>query len=201
MKRLLRSYVYNGFVWELNCSTSGELNDDKSSLRTTLVGGLSLIKVINQSSKDPVRFLALKDLKQAITSWFAGEYDLQAINQIIDNDVKKEPIVMYSFAKCPYCIKAKALLLDDYKAKAKVVELDVDKKQGSAVRAELGKRTGRTSVPSIWIRGQFIGGCNDGPKQIQSSSGRTINTKGGVVSLDKENQLRQLLEEAGALER
>jgi hypothetical protein len=31
MKRLLRSYVYNGFVWELNCSTSGELNDDKSS--------------------------------------------------------------------------------------------------------------------------------------------------------------------------
>jgi hypothetical protein len=34
MKRLLRSYVYNGFVWELNCSTSGELNDDKSSLST-----------------------------------------------------------------------------------------------------------------------------------------------------------------------
>jgi hypothetical protein len=33
MKRLLRSYVYNGFVWELNCSTSGELNDDKSSGR------------------------------------------------------------------------------------------------------------------------------------------------------------------------
>jgi hypothetical protein len=32
MKRLLRSYVYNGFVWELNCSTSGELNDDKSSI-------------------------------------------------------------------------------------------------------------------------------------------------------------------------
>jgi hypothetical protein len=34
MKRLLRSYVYNGFVWELNCSTSGELNDDKSSVLT-----------------------------------------------------------------------------------------------------------------------------------------------------------------------
>jgi hypothetical protein len=32
MKRLLRSYVYNGFAWELNCSTSGELNDDKSSI-------------------------------------------------------------------------------------------------------------------------------------------------------------------------
>jgi hypothetical protein len=32
MKRMLRSYVYNGFVWKLNCSTSGELNDDKSSV-------------------------------------------------------------------------------------------------------------------------------------------------------------------------
>jgi hypothetical protein len=37
MKRLLRSYVYNGFVWELNCSTSGELNDDKSSNSTHLI--------------------------------------------------------------------------------------------------------------------------------------------------------------------
>jgi hypothetical protein len=27
----VRSFVYNGFVWELNFSTSGELNDDKSS--------------------------------------------------------------------------------------------------------------------------------------------------------------------------
>jgi hypothetical protein len=35
MKRLLRSYVYNGFVWELNCSTSGELNDDKSSMQNS----------------------------------------------------------------------------------------------------------------------------------------------------------------------
>ena len=43
------------------------------------------------------------------------------------------------------------------------VELDVDKSVGYPVRAELGRRTGRTSVPSIWIGGQFIGGCNDGP--------------------------------------
>ncbi len=26
MKRLLRSYVYNGFVWELNCSNSMMIN-------------------------------------------------------------------------------------------------------------------------------------------------------------------------------
>jgi hypothetical protein len=31
MMRLLRSYVYNGFAWELNCFTSGVLNDDKLS--------------------------------------------------------------------------------------------------------------------------------------------------------------------------
>jgi hypothetical protein len=37
MKRLLKSYVYNGFIWELNGSTSGELNDDKSSVRPVIM--------------------------------------------------------------------------------------------------------------------------------------------------------------------
>jgi hypothetical protein len=33
-----------------------------------------------------------------------------------------------------------------------VIECDQDE-DGNAIRAELGKRTGRTSMPSIWIRG------------------------------------------------
>ena len=31
------------------------------------------------------------------------------------------------------------------------------------MRARLGARTGRTSVPSIFIGGEYIGGMNDGP--------------------------------------
>ena len=35
----------------------------------------------------------------------------------------------------------------------KVIECDEDE-EGNAIRAELGKRTGRTSMPSIWVRGE-----------------------------------------------
>lgn len=33
----------------------------------------------------------------------------------------------------------------------KVVELDIDRKVGFPIRAELGRRTGRVTVPSVWI--------------------------------------------------
>jgi hypothetical protein len=32
-----------------------------------------------------------------------------------------------------------------------IIECDEDE-EGNAIRAELGKRTGRTSMPSIWIK-------------------------------------------------
>lgn len=32
------------------------------------------------------------------------------------------------------------------------------------MRQDLFKMTGKTSVPSAWIRGKYIGGCNDGPE-------------------------------------
>ena len=46
----------------------------------------------------------------------------------------------------------------------KSIELDeLEGNQGNEIRAELGKKTKRTSVPSIFVRGKYIGGCNDGP--------------------------------------
>lgn len=45
---------------------------------------------------------------------------------------------------------------------------------------------GRTSVPAIWIGGDFVGGCNDGPM-------------GGVVKLNDNGELKGLLEGVGAL--
>lgn len=45
---------------------------------------------------------------------------------------------------------------------------------------------GRTSVPAIWIDGQFVGGCNDGPM-------------GGLVSLDESGKLDGMLSAVGAI--
>jgi len=66
-----------------------------------------------------------------------------------------------------------------------VVELDQDE-DGKAIRAELADLVGRTSVPAIWIKGKFVGGCNDGPM-------------GGLVSLQESGRLNEMLKEAGAL--
>jgi glutaredoxin len=42
------------------------------------------------------------------------------------------------------------------------VELESLGAKGKAVRAELAKRTGRTSMPCIFVNGQPIGGYTDG---------------------------------------
>lgn len=64
-----------------------------------------------------------------------------------------------------------------------MVELD-QVEDGMALRAELGQLVGRTSVPAIWIDGDFIGGCNDGP---------------GLLTLDREGTLDTKLKAAGAM--
>ncbi|KAJ1424552.1 thioredoxin-like protein, partial [Ochromonadaceae sp. CCMP2298] len=73
--------------------------------------------------------------------------------------IKTNPCMVFSQSTCPFCVKAKNLLITELGATVKVVELNLDKELGYPIRAELGKRTGRTSVPSVWIGGKFVGGC------------------------------------------
>lgn len=65
-------------------------------------------------------------------------------------------VVVYSSDYCPYCSRAKSLLLSKGVA---FEEIKVDGKP--QLRAEMTKKAGRTSVPQIWIGGQHIGGCDD----------------------------------------
>ncbi len=69
----------------------------------------------------------------------------------------------------------------------KVLELDV-MEDGNAYRAEMAELIGRTSVPAIWIKGVFIGGCNDGG----------VDNK-GIVGLENSGELDKLLRDAGAI--
>lgn len=57
--------------------------------------------------------------------------------------------------------------MDEKGAKYTVVELDLDE-DGKAIRAEMADIVGRTSVPAIWIGGQFVGGCNDVSVHVQN---------------------------------
>jgi len=113
-------------------------------------------------------FVANNPIGYQFKQWVAdivagGDYDQGEVQKQIDEFVQENEIAMYSFTTCPFCRRAKDSL-DERGLKYSVIELDeLEGNQGNEIRAELGRKTKRTSVPSIFVRGQYIGGCNDGP--------------------------------------
>ena len=63
---------------------------------------------------------------------------------------------MYLTDWCPYCTRARNLL--DAKGIA-VEEIDVDAVPGA--RAQMVTRSGRDTVPQIFIGDEHVGGCDD----------------------------------------
>lgn len=165
-------------------------------LRVGLVGFLALGKILLQDDEDAVQYPSVYRFKQFLADLFAGSYDRNQVNKQLDDTIGSSPVVMFSFTTCPYCIKAKQMLQEEYKVKVKVIELNEDKKVGYPLRAQLGRRTGRTSVPSIWINKMFIGGLNDGPQVIEPAG---LQTKGGLAALKAEGKLVSLLKQAKAI--
>ncbi|MBU9854673.1 glutaredoxin 3 [Rahnella bonaserana] len=65
-------------------------------------------------------------------------------------------IEIYTKATCPYCHRAKALL------NSKGVSFDEIAIDGDADKREkMIARSGRSTVPQIFIDGQHVGGCDD----------------------------------------
>ena len=124
--------------------------------------------------------------KQTVADLVAGEYNREQRGESITQFISDNPVAMYSFTTCPFCRKAKDYL-DDNNIPYTVIELDeLPGNEGNEIRSELGRKTKRTSVPSIFIGGFYIGGCNDGP---------------GLLPLARENKLDGLLEKAGVVRR
>jgi glutaredoxin 3 len=65
-------------------------------------------------------------------------------------------VTIYTTPICPYCDMAKQLLK---RKGADVEEIDVMRKP--ALRAEMQTRSGRHTVPQIWIGDKHVGGCDD----------------------------------------
>ncbi|AMP89138.1 glutaredoxin 3 [Legionella pneumophila] len=65
-------------------------------------------------------------------------------------------VILYTTAYCPYCIKAKELL-----DKKKVIYSEIRVDLQPELREEMIQKSGRRTVPQIFINGQAIGGCDD----------------------------------------
>ena len=79
-----------------------------------------------------------------------SEADIRAL-------IQKKDIVLFVSSSCPYCSDAISIL------KEKGHNFDVIE-VSSSQRSTLRSMTGMSSVPSCWVKGVFVGGCNDGPE-------------------------------------
>lgn len=66
-------------------------------------------------------------------------------------------ILMYSTAVCPYCINAERLLISKGVKEINKIRVDLEPEQ----RIEMMQKTGRRTVPQIYIGDQHIGGFEE----------------------------------------
>jgi glutaredoxin 3 len=84
-------------------------------------------------------------------------------------------VLMYSTAVCPYCIRAEQFL--KHKGVQEIEKIRVDLQP--ELRVEMMEKTGRRTVPQIYINGVYVGGYDD------------------LASLDHAGGLDQLLAKSG----
>ena len=80
-------------------------------------------------------------------------------------------VLMYCTAACPFCQSAERLL-EQKGARIEKVRVDLD----PARRGEMMQKSGRRTVPQIWIGERHVGGCDD------------------LYALDRQGKLDPLLE-------
>ena len=83
-----------------------------------------------------------------------------------------QPVTIYTTPYCPYCIRAKMLL--DERGVTELNEIRID--QDRELRKQMIERTGRRTVPQIYIGDHHVGGCDD------------------LVALDREGKLEALVQ-------
>lgn len=66
-------------------------------------------------------------------------------------------VVMYTSSGCPYCVRAEQLLRARGVASIEAVRVDLE----PARRDEMVRRSGRRTVPQIWIGDTHVGGFDD----------------------------------------
>jgi glutaredoxin 3 len=79
-------------------------------------------------------------------------------------------VVMYSTKVCPYCVRAEQLLKQRGVTEIDKILIDVD----PVKRDEMMARTGRRTVPQIYIGDTHVGGFDDL---------HALDQKGGLVPL------------------
>ena len=80
-------------------------------------------------------------------------------------------VELYTTPTCPFCVRAKRLLAERH-----IVYAEIDVSEDDDLRSDVMRRTGRQTVPQIFIDGRSIGGFEE------------------LAALDAAGELRELAE-------
>eukprot|EP00747_Dinoflagellata_sp_TGD_P140116 gnl/TRDRNA2_/TRDRNA2_175971_c0_seq7.p1 gnl/TRDRNA2_/TRDRNA2_175971_c0~~gnl/TRDRNA2_/TRDRNA2_175971_c0_seq7.p1 ORF type:complete len:219 (-),score=43.27 gnl/TRDRNA2_/TRDRNA2_175971_c0_seq7:67-723(-) len=155
-------YVEDGVIKALEVAASAD--DPAGDLKPDV----SLVK--NMLSKVPELPLAQKNTALA-------KLEAQKIDDVaaVNSSIKTANLVLFIKPGCPFCKDALEALQNNG-FNPKIVETTRPQQRG------LKSRTGKTSLPSCWVRGMYVGGCNDG-----------IEAWHGVKPMVASGKLRQML--------
>eukprot|EP00873_Tetraselmis_striata_P020961 jgi/Tetstr1/441225/TSEL_029481.t1 len=88
------------------------------------------------------------------------------------------PVMVYSKTYCPFCMEVKSLF-SKLGVDATVVELD-SLADGNEVQGALSSVSGSSTVPQVFIGGEFLGGCDDTMSAHRSGKLMTMLEGAGV---------------------
>lgn len=83
------------------------------------------------------------------------------------SEVGSHDVVVFSKSYCPFCTSTKSLFEKLPGVEARVIELD-QRDDGDAIQSALLDKTGQRTVPSVFIKGEHIGGNDDTQKSFKS---------------------------------
>jgi glutaredoxin 3 len=66
-------------------------------------------------------------------------------------------VLLYCTAACPYCRSAERLLAAKGVSDIERIRVDLE----PARRAEMMRKSGRRTVPQIWVGARHVGGCEE----------------------------------------
>jgi len=95
-------------------------------------------------------------------------------------------VALFGKSACPFCKKAKVALYA-IGVHATIVELDVVD-GGAAIQKELENRTGKATVPNVWLDGKFIGGSEEVLKGVEEGLFDDVE-KGEIVVMEEEEKV------------
>lgn len=90
----------------------------------------------------------------------------QEKSKLVHKLIGSDTVVIFSKTYCPYCQFTKDIF-EDIDQKFTAVELD-NRADCQEIQEVLGQMTGATTVPRVFINGEFLGGASDVKKLYES---------------------------------